>query len=104
MISTFVYIFLAWFGLGFMVAWLFGASWRTALQAGLTGLVVGLVILASMLTFSPRLSRVFWENLREDEEAMLWFGLYFAIPLLLLALMVLAWLIVQMLALIARVV
>jgi hypothetical protein len=102
MISTFIYIFLTWFVLGFIAAWLFGYSGRTSFQVGLAGIIAGLVILASILTFSPRMSRVFWENLREDEEATFWFGVYFATPILLLVIMVIVWLIIQILAVISR--
>ncbi len=93
MFSTFIFIFLTWFVLGFVTAWLFGYPWRVAMQAGVAGLIVGLTLLASILTFSPRMRETFWQDLRENEEGMFWWGMYFWVPLVLLVVMAVTWLI-----------
>ena len=93
MFSTFIYIFLTWFLLGFITAWLFGYPWRMVVQAGLGGLVAGLTLLASILTLSPRMRETFWQDLREDEAGMFWWGVYFWLPLVLLIVVVVTWLV-----------
>ena len=80
---------------GFVVAWVFDIPWLRSIQAGLTSLIFGLIIVAGVILRNPRLDRLFTYGPGEDEDGDPLLGCFFAIPIIIALTTFLAWISIQ---------